>query len=230
MRFIRLRRRFFALLLLNGLFSLYAQEIVTAERYLESVAETYGTIRDYEARIVIRSGSSTMYGTVNHLIPSFLRIDFTSPPNQVILYDGNLLTMYLPEYQAVLNQVISGSRRPSGASMATAQGLLLLRRNYVPAFVTGPAPVPLEAGSKEMVVKLRLTRRAGSENFREIVLDVAPETKLIRRIEGRTITDSTVRFDFSEIRINQGIPEQRFIYDSPASANLYNNFLFRDSE
>lgn len=211
-------------------FILYAQEIITAERYLESVAEVYGNIRDYEARIVIRSGNSTMYGTVSHLIPSFLRIDFTSPASQVILYDGNLLTMYLPEYQAVLNQVISASRRPSGASMATAQGILLLRRNYVPAFVTDPSPVPLESGSNEMVIKLRLTRRVGSENFREIFLDIASDTKLIRRIEGRTITDSTVRFDFSETKINQGIPEQRFIYDSPASANLYNNFLFRDSE
>jgi outer membrane lipoprotein-sorting protein len=213
-----------------GGFILHAQEIITAERYLESVAENYGNIRDYEARIVIRSGNSTMYGTVNHLIPSFLRIDFTSPATQVILYDGNLLTIYLPEYQAVLNQGIAASRRPSGASLATAQGLVLLRRNYTPAFVTGPAPVPLESGSDEMVVKLRLTRRSGSENFREIFLDIDPETRLIRRIEGRTITDSTVRFDFSEIKINQGIPEQRFSYDSPASANLYNNFLFRDSD
>ena len=216
--------------LLNEFFILYAQEIITAERYLESVAEVYGNVRDYEARIVIRSGNSTMYGTVSHLIPSFLRIDFTSPADQVILYDGNLLTIYLHEYQAVLNQVISASRRPSGASMATAQGILLLRRNYVPAFVTDPSPVPLESGSNEMVIKLRLTRRMGSENFREIFLDIAPDTKLIRRIEGRTITDSTVRFDFSEMKINQGIPEQRLIYDSPASANLYYNFLFRDSE
>ncbi|MDR0690433.1 MAG: outer-membrane lipoprotein carrier protein LolA [Spirochaetaceae bacterium] len=225
-----MKRILLGFFLLNEFFILYAQEIITAERYLESVGEVYGNVRDYEARIVIRSGNSTMYGTVSHLIPSFLRIDFTSPANQVILYDGNLLTMYLPEYQAVLNQVISASRRPSGASMATAQGILLLRRNYVPAFVTDPSPVPLESGSNEMVVKLRLTRRVGSENFREIFLDIASDTKLIRRIEGRTITDSTVRFDFSETTINQGIPEQRFIYDSPASANLYNNFLFRDSE
>jgi outer membrane lipoprotein-sorting protein len=81
-----------------------------------------------------------------------------------------------------------------------------------------------------MVVKLRLTRRSGAENFREILLDISPATKLIRRMEGRTVTEGIVRFDFSEIAVNQGIPERRFLYDSPASANLYNNFLFRDSE
>ncbi|MDL2230006.1 outer membrane lipoprotein carrier protein LolA, partial [Treponema sp. OttesenSCG-928-L16] len=106
----------------------------------------------------------------------------------------------------------------------------LLRRNYIPAFVTGPDPVPLEEGSEEMVVKLRLTRRSVSEGFREILLDINPNTLLIRRIEGKTIAEGTVRFDFTNMLINQGIPEQRFIYDAPASANLYNNFLFRDTD
>jgi outer membrane lipoprotein-sorting protein len=206
-----------------------AQEIVTAERFLESVSERYGSIRDYEARIAIRSGNTDMYGRVSHLVPSFLRIDFTTPSEQVIVFDGELLTVYLPEYRAVLNQVVSAGRRP-GASLASAQGLTLLRRNYFPAFVTGPAPLPLEEGSNEMVVMLRLTRRSISEGFREIILSVDPATRLIRRIEGRTIAGSMVRFDFSQIQINQGIPEGRFLYDSPPSANLYNNFLFRDTD
>ncbi|MDR2071673.1 MAG: outer membrane lipoprotein carrier protein LolA [Treponema sp.] len=228
-----LKRSFFVFFLLAGrIFAPAAQEIVTAERYLETVAGRYGGIRDYEARITIRSGNTDMYGTVSHLVPSFLRIDFTTPSEQVIVFDGEMLTVYLPEYRAILNQSISSGRRTgaSGASLATAQGLTLLRRNYLPAFITGPAPEPLEAGSSETAVRLRLTRRNISEGFREIILYVNPQTHLIRRIEGRTIAESLVRFDFSDIKINQGIPEQRFLYDSPASANLYNNFLFRDTD
>ena len=218
--------------LIFSVFPAQAQEIITAERYMEMVSERYGAVRDYEAHIVIRSGSSEMIGNVSHLAPSFLRIDFTRPADQVIVFNGELLTVYLPEYRAVLNQNITQSRRPasSGASMASAQGLNLLRRNYVSSFVTGPDPLPLDANSEEKVVKLRLARRSISEGFREIILSVNPETKLIRRIEGRTIADGQVQFDFSNIRLNQGIPEQRFIYDSPASANVYNNFLFRDAD
>jgi outer membrane lipoprotein-sorting protein len=233
MKFCSLRCGFFiSLLLVMGIFAPSAQEIVTAERYLEMVAERYGGIRDYEARIMIRSGNTDMYGTVSHLAPSFLRIDFTTPSEQVIVFDGEMLTVYLPEYRAILNQTISSGRRAgaSGASLATAQGLTLLRRNYLPAFITGPVPEPLEAGSGEMAVRLRLTRRNISEGFREIILYVNPETHYIRRIEGRTIAETLVRFDFSDIKINQGIPEQRFLYDSPASANLYNNFLFKDTD
>ena len=215
---------------LLGGFSLYAQEIITAERYLEMVSERYGGIRDYEARIVILSGTTEMIGTVSHLAPNFLRIDFTKPAEQVIAFNGEQLTVYLPEYRAVLNQIITATQRPAAASasLASAQGLLLLRRNYVPAFVTGPAPEPLEAGSSEKVVRLRLTRRSIAEGFREIILSIDPAAMLIRRMEGRTIAEGLVRFDFTGIKTNQGIPEQRFIYDSPASANMYNNFLFRD--
>jgi len=208
-------------------FPAFPQEIVTAERYLEMVSERYGVIRDYEANIVILSGSNQMYGTVSHLAPAFLRLDFTRPMDQVIVFNGDLLTVYLPEYRMVLNQTIN-RRSSTGAGLVSAQGLALLRRNYVPSFVTGPQPEPLEAGSSERVVKLRLTRKSISEGFREIIVSVNPDTKLIRRLEGRTIAGGQVQFDFSNVKINQGIPEQRFIYDSPPSANMYNNFLFRD--
>jgi outer membrane lipoprotein-sorting protein len=225
---------FAAFLLIIGCFFIYGQEIVTAERYLETVSERYGGIKDYEAPLAIRSGNTDMAGAVSHLSPSFLRIDFTRPAEQVIVFNGELLTIYLPEYRAVLNQDISASRRPGSAAntagLATAQGLTLLRRNYIPSFVTGPEPIPLDEGSRERVVKLRLTRRSISEGFRELILSVDPDTLLIRRIEGRTIAEGLVRFDFSDIRTNQGIPTQRFIYDSPASANLINNFLFRDTD
>jgi outer membrane lipoprotein-sorting protein len=209
-----------------------AQEIITAERYLEMVGERYGNVRDYEARVVIRSGNTEMFGSLSHLAPSFLRIDFTKPMEQVIAFNGEMLTVYLPEYRATLNQSITPSRRSSlsGATLASAQGLTLLRRNYIPSFVTGPEPAELETGSDEMVVNLRLARRSLSEGFREIILSINPATRLIRRIVGRTIAETQVRFDFSDIRINQGIPEQRFIYDSPASANNYNNFLFSDAD
>jgi len=225
--FVRKRGFFLGFLLVLNFSLLFGQEIITAERYLEIVSEHYGTIRDYEASIVIRSGNSDMTGTISHLSPSFLRIDFTRPSDQVIVFNGELLTIYLPEYRAVLNQSVNQTRGPS---IATAQGLRLLRNNYVPSYETGPNPVPLDANSRENVIKLRLTRRSLSEGFREIILSINPDTRLIRRIEGRTIADGDVRFDFTNTRVNLGIPEQRFIYDAPATANLYNNFLFRDTD
>jgi len=206
---------------------LFGQEIVTAEKYLEIVSEHYSTIRDYEATITIRSGNTDMSGNVSYLSPSFMRIDFTRPSGQVIVFNGDALIVYLPEFRAVLNQNINRRPGASGAGLASSQGLSLLKRNYVSSFVTGPTPEPLDTG--ERVVNLRLTRRSVSEGFREIVLSINPETKLIRRIVGRTIGETELRFDFTNIRLNVGIPEARFAYETPPSANMYDNFLFRDS-
>ena len=222
---------FVVFLLIISIALLYGQqEIYTAERYMEMVSERYSSVRDYEANIEIRSGNNTMSGTVSHLSPTFLRIDFTRPAEQVIVFNGEALTIYLPEFRSVLNQNVAASRRGNAAAsagMASAQGLSMLRRNYVPSFVTGPNPEPLDGGG-ERVVRLRLTRRTTSEGFREIILSINAETRLIRRIEGTTIAGGEIRFDFTNIRTNVGIPIQRFAYDFPPNASMYNNFLFRD--
>ena len=206
---------------------LFGQEIITAEKYLEMVSDNYSSIRDYEAFITIRSGNADMVGNVSYLSPCFLRIDFSRPAGQVIVFNGDVLVVYLPEFRAILNQDINRKPGTSGVGLASSQGLSLLRRNYVSSFVKGPNPEPLDTG--ERVVNLRLTRRSASEGFREIILSINPDTKLIRRIVGRTIAESELRFDFTNIRLNVGIPEARFAYETPPSANMYNNFLFRDS-
>ena len=224
---INTKRLFLVLLILVFSAYSYAQEIVTADRYLEVVSQRYAGIRDYEANAVIRSDGTDMVGNLSFLNPNFLRIDFTNPVDQVMVFNGENLTIFIPRLRSVLSQAVTPARRAS-VSMASAEGLQLLRRGYIASFLTGPAPVPLDERSPEQVVKLRLTRRSASESFREIILSVNPETLLIRRIEGRTLTDALVRFDFTNIRTNLGIPEQRFIYDLPATANVFHNFLFRD--
>jgi outer membrane lipoprotein-sorting protein len=208
----------------------FPQEIVTAERYMERVSGVYSSFRDYEARINIRSGDSDMYGTVSHRAPYFLRIDFSSPAEQVILFNGEMLTVYLPAYRAILTQSVSGGGKVAGAGLATGNGLVLLRRNFAASFVTGPSPVPLDDTSADPVVKIRLARRYGSEGFREIILSIDPSSLLIRRMQGTTLAGGLVQFDFSNIKTNIGIPELRFTYDTPGTANVYNNFLWRDTE
>ena len=202
------------------------QEIVTAEQYFSGVSDRYAEITDYEARVSIRTAKTTMLGTVWYKAPRLLRIDFTQPADQVISFNGDTLVVYVPEYRAVLSQAVSSSGS-GGASLATADGLRTLRRNYTVAYESTPNPVPLDGENPESVIKLLLNRRTVAEGFRTIVISINPESRLIRRIFGVTVSNESFTFDFSNIRTNQGIPETRFVYDSPASANVYNNFLFK---
>jgi outer membrane lipoprotein-sorting protein len=207
-----------------------AQEIVTAVQYFNLVAERYAQVSDYEGTITITTGKEVMRGDIIFKAPSLLRIDFSSPPNQVIAFDGQTLSVYLPGYNVILLQAAADKPgAASGSSLATREGLKMLRRNYSVAFEsTGAAPLPLEgAAAGETAVRLVLARTSAAEGFKTIRIYVNPETKLIRRMEGWTIAGDKLSFDYTGVRTNLGIPASRFTYDSPASANVYNNFLFK---
>jgi outer membrane lipoprotein-sorting protein len=207
-----------------------AQDITTADQYFQQVSDRYAQVNDYEARIGISTGKTLMSGNVIYKSPTLLRIDFVQPPDQVISFDGDRLTVYVPEFHAVLSQSVTASPGGSGAGLATKDGLKMMKRNYSVGFEVSPDPVALEGSAGEKVVRLILTRKTVAEGFKTIVVSIAAESKLIRRLEGTTLANERFVFDFTNIKINQNIPESRFIYDSPASANVYNNFLFNSDD
>lgn len=207
-----------------------AQDITTADQFFQLVSDRYSQITDYEARLGIGTGKTTMTGTVIYRSPTLLRIDFSQPPDQVIAFDGERLTVYVPEFRAVLSQSVTTSPGGSGAGLVTKDGLKMMKRNYSAGFETSPEPVTLEGSPSESVVRILLTRKTVAEGFKTIVVSISPESRLIRRLEGTTLANEKFTFDFTAIKVNQNIPESRFIYDSPASANVYNNFLFNSDE
>ena len=156
-------------------------------------------------------------------------MDYTNPPEQVICFNGDILTIYIKEpAEAVLQQQVSPDGTNSATSLTTPQGLSPMSRYYTVAYETGQNPEPLEEGSDEMVVKLILTRKSASEAFRYIKLAINNDTKLIRRIEAVTPKGEEFVFNFFDYTLNQNLSEQRFVYDAPSSANNYNNFLFTE--
>ena len=208
---------------------LFAQNITTASAYFKTISEYYGTIKDYEVDFEIKIEKNESRGKLSFKAPNLLRMDYTNPEEQVICFNGDMLTIYIKEpAEAVLQQQVTPGSNNSAASMSTPQGLSLMSRYYNVAYETGQEPEPLEEGSDEMVVKLTLTRKSASEAFRYIKLAINNETKLIRRIEAVTPKGEEFIFDFFDYVLNQNLSEQRFVYDAPSSANNYNNFLFTE--
>jgi outer membrane lipoprotein-sorting protein len=206
-----------------------AQEIQTAENYFDEVSARYGKIQDYTARITITQGESVMSGILYYKNPNLLRIDFNDPEDQVLVTNGSELTVYIPRYEVILVQRLRRRSQAAIASMASEQGLNLLKKNYGVAYLSGPGLVPLEEGSEEQVRKLKLESRSTAEGFRQIVLAVG-RTGLIRRITGVTIGYEEFVLNLTDIVVNQNIPDTRFEYDSPPYANVYNDFLFEAEE
>jgi outer membrane lipoprotein-sorting protein len=204
--------------------SIFGQnQILTASAFFKQVSDYYATINDMQAAVQMTIQKTNMNANLSYKKPGLLRLDFTSPKDQVFLFDGDALTIYLPGRQAILKQ--SASR--SGAGLATPQGLALMSRYYTVAYETGQTPVALP-GTEEMVINLILSRKTFSEEFKTIKLSINPTLRLIRRVEAVTVQNETMVMTFSNYSLNSGISDQRFIYDSPASANNYENFLFSE--
>jgi len=206
-----------------------AQDILTAENYFDEISQRYGKIEDYQADITITRGEDIMAGKMFYRTPNLLRIDFKEPQDQVLVTDGKVLTIYIPKYEVIMEQKLKRRSQAALATMAGSQGLILLQRNYSVAYLEGPDPAPLEEGSTEEVVQLKLTSRSTSEGFRQINVYVAANG-LIRRISAITLGYEELVYDFEEIKVNQNIPENRFLYDSPSYANVYSDFLFDAEE
>ncbi len=208
---------------------LFAQNITTASAYFKTISEYYGTIKDYEVDFEIKIDKAESAGKLSFKAPNLLRMDYTNPPEQVICFNGDVLTIYIKEpAEAVLQQQVTAGSSGNAATLSTPQGLSLMSRYYTVAYETGQKSEPLEKGSDEMVVKLILTRKSSSEAFRYIKLAINDETKLIRRIEAVTPKGEQFVFDFYDYELNRNLSEQRFVYDAPSSANNYNNFLFTE--
>ena len=220
-----MKKTFFALFALFSA-SLFAQSITTASAYFKTISEYYATIKDYEVEFEIKVEKQETAGKISFKAPDLLRLDYTNPEEQVICFNGDMLTIYLPDSAAVLQQRIT---EDTGAEkLTTPQGLSLLSRYYTVAYETGQNAEPLEDGSDEMVVKFILTRKSAAEAFRYINIAVSENTKLIRRMEAVNPKGEVITFNFFDYKLNQNITDQRFIYDAPSSANNYNNFLFSE--
>ena len=106
--------------------SVFAQGITTANEFFKAVSEKYATFRDYQANLDIIMDKKEMAATVLYMAPDKIRMDFSEPAEQTIVYDGKKLICYLPDSASVLTQDSSVTE----ANPATPEGLSLLRRYY----------------------------------------------------------------------------------------------------
>jgi len=218
--------RILVFLLFFGLVSpAFSQEILTATAFFDNLSARYAKINDYTADITYTVKGDVMKGVLLYRSPDLLRIDFTEPPKQVLSSDGKILKVYLPKYNVELQQPLVGGNSGQVVSLASAAGLSLMGKNFTKAYLIGPDPVPLDPGSSELVVKLKLDWRDPNQGFRQLNVSVGKDG-LIRRIVGVDVGYEQYQIDFTNIRTNQNIPAARFSYDGPGTANIIDHFLF----
>ncbi len=206
------------------------QMIITAAEYFDDISARYAEIEDYQSDIVITQTDSVMRGTLYHKRPDMLLIEFEEPEEQIISADGVTLKIYIPYLNVVMEQELKPHETPvSAGSLATEEGLQMMKEKYSVAYLDSQDYVPLEEDSDQMVRKLKLEWKNIDEGFRELILSVNRDG-LIRRIEGITAAFEELTLDFTNIVTNQGLPSRLFVYDSPPSAYAIKNFISEPEE
>lgn len=205
---------------------LHAQNITTASVFFSGVSAVYAKMSDYSASIKITQGGTTSVGTVKFKSPEMLRMDFSIPAEQTIVFTGSELVVYVPSNRTLLSQTVDDGGATT-SNIPSSSGLMLMQRSYTIAYETGAEPIDLEEGSSEKVIALILNRRNANETFRKMRLLISPETLLIRRIEAWPISGNKITFDFTDYKVNAGIPDTAFIYTPPAG-EIINNFLYTE--
>jgi outer membrane lipoprotein-sorting protein len=202
-------------------------QLVSAEKYFDDLSASFGKVKDYIADISIINGKASYRGKLSYKSPLFLRIDFDDPAKMVLNFDGVKLQWYSPQNAVVLRQDYKKRPQSQIEGMASSQSFSLWKKNFSVAYLSGPAPVPLEDGSREMVTKLKLVSR-GSTNFTQMIISV--KDSFIRRVEGTMGSGDKVVMDYTNIRTNQGVPDSRFRYEAPSNVNEIPDWLFDSTQ
>jgi outer membrane lipoprotein-sorting protein len=199
--------------------------LASADKFFGDLSASYGKVKDYEASFTWTQGKAVSSGKLSYKSPVYLRMDFSDPAGQVLNFNGDKLTFYSKSNEVILEQKYTKKTSSQLEGMVTSQGLTLWQRNYSIAWLTGPSETPLEDGSREMVVKLKLVSRA-TTSYAQMIVSVVRSTMLIRRVEGTLAGGERVVLDLQNVRVNQGVPDSRFDYDGPPYANVIPDWLF----
>lgn len=211
--------------------TLPAQEILTASDFFDQVSATYQQITDYQAGFIITQEDTVMAGRLYHKRPNYLLLEFSEPEGQIIAVDGEKLTIYIPYLNVVMEQQLNKRAIPLAPLVTdvTGKGLELMMSRYSVAYLDSQDPVNLDEENMEQVRKLLLEWRSIDEGFRQLTMSIGTNM-LIRRIVGVTTGFEEIQLDLINMLVDQNIPEGKFRFEAPSSANTIYNFIFDPEE
>lgn len=214
--------------LLSGSFAAFSQQ--TAGDFFETISDKYSELESYSAVFKFTTGvhsNIVQEGRISYLSPNYLRLDYSSPENQVLCVNSRKLSIYVPAHETLFEQTINSEEDALTLETSgfTSQGLSLFSTNYSISYVNGPELEVLDKDNPEEVYKLRLIPRKYTEPFEKIVMSISSDG-FIRRLESTTRTDELIILDIVDIDTTAKIDPAYFDYEAPPTATKLTDFLF----
>ncbi len=188
-----------------------------AQQIVQRVQERYDQTRDFTANVTQEmtiaslGKTTTADGTIAFKKPGKMRweLDHTSP--QVIVADGTSLWLYQPKENQVL-------KTPFNAAFRAATPI---------SFLTGVGRISqdfdtsLDGTSADgQLAYLMMVPRHDSDSIGKLRLTVAVDSGEIRAAEVFDPLGNISRLQFSDIRRNQNLPDDKFVFQVPPGVDV----------
>jgi len=142
--------------------------------------------------------------------PGRMRWDYTDPEVKIALLDGDRTWLYLAEEQQLWEGRLDEADSLLSMLLAGDEPLASL---FDASLVTTP-----ETGRGTYL--LRLAPRNDAESFQEVVLTLRAPRFALEEIEVLDPTGNRMRYRFSEIERNRGLPPAAFRFETPAGTEI----------
>jgi len=141
--------------------------------------------------------------------PGRMRWDYETPNRRHFISNGTTLWVYTPDTAQVYEEPLARSQAASALSFLLGQG-------DVEATFDHELLPPDETGN----VRLELVPKAGSGQFRKVVLSLDPQAFRVVRSEVTDPVGNLNRLTFTELKVNQGLPESGFTFTPPPGTRV----------
>lgn len=191
----------------------------TVTELVTAVESTYASVTSLKADFTQVSRSTTMgqetrqKGKVELKRPRMMRWDFSQPEASSFVTDGT--TMWV--YSASTNQVIvSPVANGAGGMTQLLDDLNQLDELFIVTIVDGVG----DASKKSFV--LDLVPKTSNANFKKLRLTLEKKKYLPETVVLTDSFDNQVELTFSQVRVNQDIPDADFNFKAPKGATVVN--------
>ena len=211
-----------SILIMSSTVQAYKFDFVTVSDIVKKVKGRFSEIKTYEANFRIqteKTGSKNLQtGTIRYKSPDRMLITFQQPFGQKIIANGTTMWIYIPSMNVVAEQDL----KDEGGffSSATKNGLQRLFNKYHYRFLSKNQPEQQQDGSK--MYTLQLKQKESRSGYRTMNLWIT-ENYLITHVAGETSSGKKVDIVFTDIKIDNDIPNGMFKFDVPPQARVIKN-------
>lgn len=194
------------------------RDVEDLERLVRGVEERLAGIEDLRGRfeqtrempgdrVVARSGRFFVKP------PGRMRWEYTDPKRRLFVATGERIYWYVPEDNQV--QVLEPEKRDVARTpvlFLSGEGRILEEFDVYP----GAWKEPLDPGH----VQLELLPRRRDASFESLILEVDPETRLIRRLVKVEYIGSPIEYRFFDLEVDVGLAAELFRFTVPPGAEV----------